>query len=72
MNGIGFNEIIGNDIKGGIKMSNKIYYEIQDGWTKDEYYYLHRYLHRMFFIIKSFPKRLNLLTDQRCPKKQKY
>lgn len=35
-------------------MSDKIYYEIQDGWTKDEYYYLHRFLHRMLFYYKKF------------------
>lgn len=42
-------------------MADKIYYELQDGWTKDDYYYLHRYLHRMLFYYKKFSKEISLL-----------
>ena len=31
----------------------EIYYEKQDGWTKDDFFYLHRVLHRMFFYYKK-------------------
>lgn len=42
-------------------MENKIYYEIQDDWTKDEYFYLHRYLHRMLFYYKKYSKEIGSL-----------
>ena len=30
-------------------MKEKVYYLCQDGWTKNDFYYLHRYLHKMIF-----------------------
>lgn len=30
-------------------MKEKVYYLCQDGWTKDDFYCLHRYLHKMIF-----------------------
>lgn len=42
-------------------MENKIYYEVQDGWTKDEYYYLHRCLHRILFYYKKFSEEISSL-----------
>lgn len=42
-------------------MENKIYYEVQDDWTKDEYYYLHRCLHRILFYYEKFSEEISLL-----------
>ena len=46
-----------------------IYYENQSGWTKSEYCYLHRYLHRMFYYHQKYEndiKKLDLdrMTDE--------
>ena len=41
-------------------MEDKIYYEAQDNWTKDEYYYLHRCLHRILFYYKKFSEEIRL------------
>ena len=30
-------------------MRNRVYYEPQSDWKPDDYYYLHRVLHRIFF-----------------------
>ncbi|WP_448903045.1 hypothetical protein [Eubacterium sp.] len=42
-------------------MKTKIYYEIQNNWTKDDYYYLHRYLHRMLFYYEKYSKEISSL-----------
>ena len=47
-------------IKSGSKMKTKIYYESQTNWTKDEYYYLHRYFIGCYFIMKSIAGNKNV------------
>lgn len=39
-------------------MADKIYYEVQDNWKEGEYYYLHRYLHRMLFYYNKFSEEI--------------
>lgn len=34
-------------------MKKKIYYEVQHDWNKDDYYYLHRTLHRLFYYYQK-------------------
>lgn len=52
-------------------MQNKIYYEIQTDWTKDEYYYLHRYLHRMLYYYKKFSEEIRALDLTKMSKETK-
>lgn len=35
-------------------MQNKIYYEMQDNWSAEDFYYLHRCLHRLFYYYKKY------------------
>ncbi|MGN0438781.1 MAG: hypothetical protein ACI4F4_09685 [Lachnospiraceae bacterium] len=37
---------------------DKIYYEDQDGWTSEDFYYLHRQLHRLFFYYKKYSEEI--------------
>lgn len=49
----------------------KIYYESQDDWNKEEYYYLHRVLHRLFFYYKKNSEEIELLELNRMSEKTK-
>ena len=37
----------------------KIYYEDQKNWTKGEYCFLHRYLHRLFFYYSKHEEEIS-------------
>lgn len=63
--------MISNNRKGGTEMQNKIYYEIQTDWTKDEYYYLHRYLHRMLYYYNKFSEEISSLDLNKMSKETK-
>lgn len=52
-------------------MSDKIYYEIQTGWSKDDFYYLHRYLHRMLFYYEKYAKEISELDLSKMTKETK-
>ena len=54
-----------NMIKSGSKMKTKIYYESQTNWTKDDYYYLHRYLHRMLFYYEKYSQEIRMLNIEK-------
>lgn len=50
-------------------MQNKIYYEMQDNWSAEDFYYLHRYLHRLFYYYKKYSDeirkmQLDLMTQE--------
>ncbi|MCQ2495259.1 MAG: hypothetical protein MJ131_01560 [Lachnospiraceae bacterium] len=49
----------------------KIYYESQDGWSKEDYYYLHRVLHRLFFYYKKNCEEIRLMEIQKMSEKTK-
>ena len=52
-------------IKSGSKMKTKIYYESQTNWTKDDYYYLNRYLHRMLFYYEKYSQEIRMLNIEK-------
>ena len=54
-----------NMIKSGSKMKTKIYYESQTNWTKDDYYYLHCYLHRMLFYYEKYSQEIRMLNIEK-------
>lgn len=39
----------------------KVYYESQDNWGINEYYYLHRVLHRMFYYYDKYADEISSL-----------
>ncbi len=50
-------------------MQNKIYYDIQDNWSAEDFYYLHRCLHRLFYYYKKYSDeigkmQLDLMTQE--------
>ncbi|MFR7761982.1 MAG: hypothetical protein ACLU1S_02890 [Eubacterium sp.] len=46
-------------------MKTKIYYESQTNWTKDDYYYLHCYLHRMLFYYEKYSQEIRMLNIEK-------
>ena len=48
-----------------------IYYENQADWTKEEYCYLHRYLHRMFYYYQKHEKDIANLDTERMSDRTK-
>lgn len=52
-------------------MKKKIYYEIQIDWTKRDYSYLHRYLHRMLFYYEKYAEEISELDLNKMSKETK-
>ena len=50
---------------------NEIYYEDQTGWTDNEYLYLHRCLHRIFFYYKKYEDIISTIDINRLSRKTK-
>lgn len=39
-------------------ITNKIYYEPQTGWNREDYYYLHRVLHRTLYYYEKYAEEI--------------
>lgn len=52
-------------------MERKIYYQDQSDWTKYEYSYLHRYLHRRLFYYKKYAEEISKLDLNKMTKETK-
>lgn len=52
-------------------MQRRIYYQDQTDWTKNEYYYLHRYLHRRLFHYKKYAEEISSLDLSKMSKETK-
>lgn len=48
-----------------INDSDKLYYLSQVDWTKDDYYRLHRFLHRMFYYYEKYMDEIKKLELSR-------
>ena len=46
-------------------MVDKLYYENQNNWDKDDYYYLHRVLHRIFYYNKKYSDEIKSMDVSR-------
>lgn len=44
---------------------DKVYYEPQDNWTREEYYYLYRQLHRLFYYYKKYSEEISKMDVDR-------
>ena len=49
----------------------EIYYESQNGWGEDEYYYLHRVLHRMFYYYDRYSEEIRNIDTSRMSEETK-
>lgn len=49
----------------------EIYYESQSDWGENEYYYLHRVLHRMFFYYEKYSDEILKMDPARMSEQTK-
>ena len=50
-------------------MAEKVYYENQNNWSKDDYYYLHRVLHRIFYFNKKHSDEIKAMDVSKMSEK---
>lgn len=52
-------------------MDMKIYYEDQNGWSDEQFCYLHRYLHRMLYYYQKYRDEISSLDTEKMTEKTK-